>query len=87
MHLKKQSLEPDMEQWTVSKLGKEYVKAVYCQPIYLTSMQSASCEMPGWMKHKAGIKIARRNINNLIYALDTNIMVESEEKLNSLLMK
>ena len=45
-------LEPDMEQQTGSKLGKEYVKAVYCHPAYLTSMQSTSCEMPGWMQHK-----------------------------------
>ena len=45
---KKQQLEPDMEKQTVSKLGKEYVKAVYCHPAYLTSMQSTSCEMPGW---------------------------------------
>ena len=45
-------LEPDMEQRTDSKLGKEYVKAVYCHPAYLTSMQSTSCEMPGWMKYK-----------------------------------
>ena len=43
----------EMEQpWTSSKLGKEYVKAVYCYPAYLTYMQSTSCEMPGWMKHK-----------------------------------
>ena len=41
-----------MEQWTVSELGKEYVKAEYCHPAYLTYMQSTSCEMPGWMTHK-----------------------------------
>ena len=52
MQVKKQHLEPDMEQWTGSKLGKEYVKAIYCHPAYLTSMQSVSCEMLGWMKHK-----------------------------------
>ena len=52
MQVKKQQLEPDMEQWTGSKLGKEYIKAVYCHPAYLTYMQSTSCEMPGWMKHK-----------------------------------
>ena len=52
MHVKKQQLEVEMEQWTGSKLGKDYVKAVYCPPAYLTSMQSTSCEMPGWMKHK-----------------------------------
>ena len=52
MQVKKQQLEPDMEQQTGSKLGKEYVMAVYCHPDYLTSMQSTSCEIPGWMKHK-----------------------------------
>ena len=52
MQVKKQQLELDMEQQTVSKLGKEYVKAVYYHPAYLTYMQSTSCEMLGWMKHK-----------------------------------
>ena len=52
MQVKKQWLEPDKEQQTVSKLGKEYVKAVYRHPAYLTYMQSTSCEMAGWMKHK-----------------------------------
>ena len=52
MQVKKQQLQPDMEQWTDSKLGKEYVKAVYCHPAHLTYMQSTSCKMPGWMKHK-----------------------------------
>ena len=52
MQVKKQQLEQDMEQWTISRLGKEYVKAVYCHPAYLTYMQSTSCKMPGWMKHK-----------------------------------
>ena len=52
MQLKKQQLEPNMEQWTGSKLGKEYVKAVYCHSAYITSMQSSSCEMLGWVKHK-----------------------------------
>ena len=51
MQVKKQQLEPDMEKRTDSKLGKEYVKAVYCQFAYLTYMQSTSCEMPDWMKH------------------------------------
>ena len=49
---KKQQLELDMEQWTGSKLGKEYLKAVYCHPAYLTSRQSTSCEMLGWMNHE-----------------------------------
>ena len=48
----KQQLEPGMKQHTGSKLRKEYVKAVYCHPAYLTYMQSTLCEMPGWMKHK-----------------------------------
>ena len=51
MQVKKQQLEPDMEQQTGSKLEKEYDKAVYCHPAYLTHMQSTSSEMPGWMKH------------------------------------
>ena len=52
MQVKKQQLEPDMEQRNGSKLGNEYVKAVYCHPAHLTSLQSTSREMPGWMKHK-----------------------------------
>ena len=52
MQVKEQQLEPDMEQWTGSKLGKEYVKAVYCHHAYLTYMQSTLCEMLGWMKDK-----------------------------------
>ena len=50
MQVEKQHLELDMEQWTGSKLGKEYVKAVYCHPAYLTYMQSTLCKMQGWMK-------------------------------------
>ena len=76
-----------MEQQTGSKLGKEYVKPVYCHPAYLTYMQSTSWEIPGWVKHKLEIKIAGRNINNLRYANDTILMAESEEELKSLLMK
>ena len=52
MQVKKQQLEPDMEQWTGSKLGKEYVKALYCYLAYVTDIQSISWEMLGWMKHK-----------------------------------
>ena len=70
-----------MEQHIVSKLGKEYIKAVYCHPVYLTYMQSTSWETPGSMK------IARRNINNLRYADDTTLMAENEEELESLLNK
>ena len=57
MQVKKQQLELDMEQQTDSKLGKEYVKAVYCHPAYLTYMQSTSGEMPGLMKHKLESKL------------------------------
>ena len=52
MQVKKQQLGPDMKQQTGSKLGKEHVKAIYCHTVYLTCMQSTSCEMPGWMNHK-----------------------------------
>ena len=52
MQVERQQLEPDMKQWTASKSGKEYIKAVYCHPAYLTYMQSTSCEMFGWMKYK-----------------------------------
>ena len=51
------TVRTDMEQWTGSKLGKEYIKVVYYQPAYLTYMQSASCEMPIWMKHKLESKL------------------------------
>ena len=57
MQVKKQQLELDMEQQTGSKLGKENAKAVYCHPAYLTSIQSTSCEMPGWMKHKLKLRL------------------------------
>ena len=75
-----------MEQWTGSKLGKEYVKAVYCQPAYLTYMQSTSWEMSVWMNH-TGVRIAGRNLSNLKYADDRTLMAESGEELKSLLMK
>ena len=85
MQVRKQQLELDIEQQTGSKSGKEYVKAVFCHPAHLTYMQSISCKMPGWIKHKLE-SIAGRNINNLRYADDTTFMAESEE-LKSLLMK
>ena len=84
MQVKKQQLELDMEQQTGSKSGKEYIKDVYCHPIYLTYMQYTSREMPSWMEHKLE---SRRNINNLRYADDTTLMAESEEELKSFLMK
>ena len=86
MQVKKQQLEVDMEQQTGSKLGKEYIRAVYCHLAYLTSMQSTSCEMLGWMNHKLESEDCW-NINNLKYADDTTLMAESKEELKSLLMK
>ena len=78
MQVKKQQLELDMEQWTGSKVGREYIKAVYCHPAYLIYseyiMQKARLD-----EAQAGIKIARRNINNFRYADDTILMAESEE--------
>ena len=71
MQDKKQQLVLDVEQWTSSKLEKEYIKAIYFHPAYLTYMQSTSCEILGWMKHKLEIKIARRNINNLDMRMTT----------------
>ena len=86
MQVRKQQLELDMEQQTGSKQEKEHVKAVYCHPVYLTYMQSTSCEMPA-DELQAGIKIAGRNINNFRDADDTTLTAESEEEVKSLLMK
>ena len=80
MHVKKQQLEPDMKQQTSSKSGKEYVKAVYSHPAYLTYMQSTLCKMMVWMKHNLK-SIVGRSINNLRYSDDTTLMVESKEEL------
>ena len=60
MQVKKKQLERDMEQQTASKSGKEYVKAVYCHPAYLTSMQSTSWEMLGWVKHKLESRLSEK---------------------------
>ena len=87
MQVKKQQLELNVEQQTHSKLGKEYVKALYCHPAYLTYMQITSWQKSGLEEAQAVIKIDGRNINNLRYADDTTLTAESEEKLNSLLMK
>ena len=87
MQGKKQQLELDMEQQTGSKLRKEYVKAKYCQPAYLTYIQNYIVRNAGLDETQAGIKIAGRNINNLRYADNTNLMAESEEELKTLLMK
>ena len=72
---------------TVSKLRKEYDKAIYCHPIYLTYMQSTSWETVRLDEAQAGIKIAGRNINNLRYANDATLKAESKKELKSLLMR
>ena len=86
MQVKKQQLELDTEQWTGSKLGKEYVKAICCRLAYLTSLQSTSCKMPGWMKHKLESRL-QAEISIASDADDTTLMAESKEELKSLLMK
>ena len=86
MKVRKQQLELDMEQQTGSKEEKEYVKAVYCHPAYLTYAEYIM-RNTGLEEAQAGIKIAGRNINNLRYADDTTLMAESKEELKSLLMK
>ena len=80
MQVKKQQLELDMEHRTGSRLGKEYIKAVYFHPAYLTYMPSTSMRNAGLEEAQAGIKITRRNISNLRYANDTTLMAESKEK-------
>ena len=88
MQVKKQQLEPDMEQQTGSKLVKEYVKAVYCHPAYLTSMQSTSCEMLGWMKHKLESRMPGEiSVTSDMQICSTTLMAQNEVELKSLLMK
>ena len=72
-----------MEQRACSKLGKEYDKAVYCHPVYLTYMQSTSCEMLVWMNHRLESRLPGE-INNLRYADDTTLMEDSKEELEPL---
>ena len=84
MQVKKQQLELDMEQQTGSKLGKEYVKVVYCHPVLCNLYAEYIMRNAGLEEAQAGIKIAGRNINKLRYADDTALMAESEEELKSL---
>ena len=74
MQVKKQQLELEMKQQTCSKSGKEYIKAVYCHPAYITSVQSTTCEMLGWKKHKLESRLLGE-----IPIEDTTLMAESEE--------
>ena len=86
MQAKKQQLEPDMEQQTGSKLGKEYVKAMNCHPAFLNFYAGYIMWNAGLDDSQAGMEIAGRNIVNLRYAGDTTLMPESEEELKSLLL-
>ena len=79
MQVKKQQLELDIEQQTGSKLGKEYIKAMYCQHAYLTSMQSTSCEMLGWMKHK----LESRLLAEISITSDTQMIPPLWQKVKS----
>ena len=89
MQVRKQQLELDIEQQTGSKLGKEYVKAVYCHPAYLTYMQSTSCKMLGCMKHKLESKLLGKIsiTSDMQMTPPTMQMAERDEELKSLLMK
>ena len=84
MQVKKHQLELDMDQQTGSKLGKEYVKAVYRHIVYLTYMQNTSCKMPNWMKHKLESRLPGE-ICITSDIDDTILMAESKEELKSLL--
>ena len=83
MRVKKQKLDPDMEQQTGSKFGKEYIKAVYCHPAHLTYVQSTSWEMPGWTKHKLESRLPGE-ISIISDMQMTPPFTESKEELKSL---
>ena len=86
MQVKKQQLEPDIEKWTGSTLGKEYLKAVYCHPAYLTCMQSTSCEMLDWIKHK----LESRLLGEISMTSNMQMippMAKTEEELKRFLMR
>ena len=87
MQVKQQQLKLDMEQQTGSKSGKEYIKAKYCHPVYLIYMQSTSCKMLGWMKHKLESRLLGEISITLDMQMDTTLRAESEEKLKSLFIK
>ena len=86
MQVRKQQLELVMEQ-AGSNLGKEYIKAVYCHPAYLTYMPSTSWEMPGWMKHKLESRLPGEISVTSDMQTSATLMADSEEELKSLLMK
>ena len=87
MQVKKQQLEPDMEQRTGSRLGKEYVKAVYCHPAYLIYMQNTSWETLGWKKHKLESRLPGEISVTPDMQINATLISESKAELKSLLMK
>ena len=87
MQVKKLQLEPDMEQRTGSKLGNEYIKAVYCHLAFLTYMQNTSCKMSGWMKHKLESRLPGEISITSDMQMTPPLMAEMEEELKSFLMK
>ena len=87
MQVKKEQLEPDMEQQTGSKLGKEYVKAVYCHTAYLTYMQSTLCKTLDWMTHKLESRLQGEISTISDMQMITTLMAESEEELKSIFMR
>ena len=85
MQVKKQQLELDMEQWTGFKLGKEYIRAIYCHSAYLMSMQSTSRKMPGWMKYKLESRFWGEISITSGMQRTPHLMAESEEEFKELL--
>jgi len=87
MQVKKQKLELDVEEQIGSKLGKEYIKAVYCHPAYLTYMQSIACEILGWMKHKLGSRLPGEISITSDMQMTPPLWQKAKRKLKSFLMK
>ena len=83
LYVGQEATELGMEQLTGSKLRKEYHKAAYCHPAYLTSVQSTSCKMLGWINHKLESRLPGE-ISNLRYANETTLMIENKKELKSL---
>ena len=86
LYADQEATEQDMEQWTGSKLGKEYVKAVCCHPAYSTNMQTTSCKILSWTNHKVELRWLEEITTSDVQMADI-LVAESEEQLKSLLMK
>ena len=87
MQVKKQELELDMEQQNGSKLGKEYIKGVYCHLAYLIYMQSTSRKMSGWMSYRPESRLLEETATTSNMQVHTTLVAEREEELKSLLMR